>query len=219
MKAENFYRHHEATAHANTRRALLSTVALVCLFVGAGCSAGGAKSEGQSAASGNAAGQSAGNQSAGNQKAASEIAEGGAAPDFTLPGDDGRMVKLSDYRGKQPVVLYFYPKDETAGCTKEACAFRDNLSDFKKAGVEVLGVSVDSIESHQKFKQKENLNFTLLSDEKKEVTNRYGVLASSGVARRVTFIIDKNGTVRKIYRDVSPEEHAAEVLEFARSLA
>ncbi len=200
----------------DSRRNLLLIAALASALLVAACgsssssSAGGTKTEGQPSA------QSPAQSSA---QTAGQIAEGSAAPDFALPSDDGRMVKLSDFRGKQPVVLYFYPKDESPGCTKEACSFRDNLAEFKKAGIEVLGVSVDSAEAHRKFREKEKLNFTLLSDEDKEVTRRYGVLGSSGVASRVTFIIDKSGAVRKIYRDVSPADHAAEVLAFARTLA
>ncbi len=186
-------------------KALLSVVALALLLFVSACSTGGAKNEGEAKSAG--------------ASAAEQVAEGKPAPDFALPGDDGRMVKLSDYKGKQPVVLYFYPKDESPGCTKEACTFRDNLADFKKAGIEVLGVSVDSVEAHQKFKQKENLNFPLLSDEKKDVTKQYGVLGASGVANRVTFVIDKTGTVRKIYHDVAPAEHSAEALAFAKTLA
>ena len=148
----------------------------------------------------------------------SEVAEGKPAPDFALPSDDGRTVKLSDYRGKQPVVLYFYPKDETPGCTKQACSFRDNFAAFREAGVEVLGVSVDSVESHKEFKRKQNLNFTLLSDDEKRVSRQYGVLGSFGYASRVTFVVDKNGVIRRIYRDVDPAANAAETLAFARSL-
>ena len=150
---------------------------------------------------------------------APQVAEGAAAPDFTLPADDGRPVKLSDYRGKQPVVLYFYPKDETPGCTKQACSFRDNIAEFKKAGVEVLGVSVDDVESHRKFKEKERLNFTLLADADKAVSRRYGVLGTFGVASRTTFVVDKDGVIRKIYRNVDPVLNATETLEFARTLA
>lgn len=176
-------------------RSLLFVAALSALLLAAGCGGSATKND------------------------TGHIAEGSSAPDFALPGDDGRTVKLSDYRGRQPVVLYFYPKDETPGCTKEACSFRDTLADFKKAGVEVLGVSVDSTDAHKKFKEKEHLNFTLLSDENKEVTKRYGVLGAFGVASRVTFVIDKTGSIRKIYRDVSPADHAAEVLAFAKTLA
>jgi peroxiredoxin Q/BCP len=100
------------------------------------------------------------NQSAQKSETA-QLKEGATAPDFTLPTDDGRQIKLSDYQGKQTVVLYFYPKDETPGCTKQACAFRDSLADYKKENIEVLGVSVDSVEAHKAFKKNQKLNFTL----------------------------------------------------------
>lgn len=146
------------------------------------------------------------------------LKEGQAAPDFALPSDDGRTVHLSDYRGKQAVVLYFYPMDETPGCTKEACSFRDSFAAFKQANVEVLGVSVDSVESHQEFRRKQNLNFTLLSDTDKNVSKEYGVLNALRFTRRVTFIIDREGIIRKIYPDVNPAEHARATLEAAQAL-
>ena len=161
--------------------------------------------------------QSAAGRSGGDTSVA-QLEEGAAAPDFALPTDDGRTVKLSDYKGKQTVVLYFYPKDETPGCTKQACAFRDSFADFRKANVEVLGVSVDDVESHKAFKKNQRLTFTLLADDKKEVSTAYGVLTSSGYSRRVTFIIDKDGVIRKIYRNVDPALNAAETLAFAKSL-
>lgn len=142
---------------------------------------------------------------------------GDVAPDFALKADDGRIVKLSECRGKT-VVLFFYPKDETPGCTKEACAFRDAYDDFKANGIEVFGISVDDVESHQAFKKKENLNFTLLSDETKEVSKKYGVLGMMGFAQRVTFLIDKDGIIKKIFKDVRPEQHAKEVLDVAKSM-
>ncbi len=147
-----------------------------------------------------------------------KLAEGSPAPDFTLPSDDGRMVKLSDYKGKQPVVLYFYPKDETPGCTKQACSFRDNFKAFKDAGIEVLGVSVDTVDAHKAFKRNQKLNFTLLADDKKEVSKQYGVLSERGYSSRVTFVIDKQGVVRKIYTNVDPVANATETLEFAKTL-
>ncbi|MBC8045032.1 MAG: thioredoxin-dependent thiol peroxidase [Rhizobacter sp.] len=142
---------------------------------------------------------------------------GDAAPNFTLQSDDGRAVSLSDYKGKQPVVLYFYPQDETPGCTTEACAFRDAFAEFKAAGAEVLGVSVDDAASHQKFRQKEKLNFTLLSDTDKKVSKAYGVLTGMGYADRITFIIDKDGRIKKIYPKVDPSSHIAEVLAAVKS--
>ncbi len=141
------------------------------------------------------------------------------APDFTLPDQDGKMHKLSDYRGK-PVVLYFYPKDDTPGCTKEACSFRDNFIQFKRAGIEVLGVSVDDSKSHLKFKEKYELPFTLLADTEKKVVKEYGVWTEKmnygkkywGTAR-TTFLIDKNGNIIHVFERVKPEDHAAEVFE------
>ncbi|MDQ3687668.1 MAG: peroxiredoxin [Acidobacteriota bacterium] len=147
-----------------------------------------------------------------------KLAEGSPAPDFTLAADDGRMVKLSEYKGKQPVVLYFYPKDETPGCTKQACSFRDNFKAFKDAGIEVLGVSVDTVDSHKAFKKNQKLNFTLLADDKKEVSKSYGVLSERGYSSRVTFVIDKEGVIRKIYTNVDPVANATETLEFAKTL-
>ncbi|HVF27007.1 MAG TPA: peroxiredoxin [Pyrinomonadaceae bacterium] len=155
-----------------------------------------------------------GNASADNPK----LAEGSPAPDFTLASDDGRMVKLSEYKGKQSVVLYFYPKDETPGCTKQACSFRDNFKAFKDAGIEVLGVSVDTVDSHKAFKKNQKLNFTLLADDKKEVSKSYGVLSERGYSSRVTFVIDKEGVIRKIYTNVDPVANATETLEFAKTL-
>ncbi|MFN3426349.1 MAG: thioredoxin-dependent thiol peroxidase [Candidatus Thermochlorobacter sp.] len=142
---------------------------------------------------------------------------GDTAPDFELKADDGRTVKLSDYKD-QTVVLFFYPKDETPGCTKEACAFRDTYDDFKAAGIEVFGISVDNIDSHQAFKQKQNLNFTLLSDETKAVSKKYGVLGLMGFSQRVTFLIGKGCVIKKIFKDVNPEQHAKEVLEVAKAV-
>ncbi len=147
------------------------------------------------------------------------IASGTKAPEFTLPDQDGVEHKLSDYKGK-PVVLYFYPKDDTPGCTKEACSFRDNFAAFKKAGVEVLGISVDDPASHIKFRQKYNLPFTLLSDADKKVVKDYGVWVEKnrfgkkywGTAR-TTFLIDKNGDIVHVFENVKPDEHAKEVLE------
>jgi peroxiredoxin Q/BCP len=108
------------------------------------------------------------------------LKEGDVAPDFTLKADDGRSITLSECRGKN-VVLFFYPKDETPGCTKEACAFRDTYEEFKSAGIEVYGISVDNVQSHQAFKKKENLNFTLLSDETKEVSKKVWCVGHDGL--------------------------------------
>ncbi len=147
------------------------------------------------------------------------IETGIKAPDFTLTDQDGKTHRLSDYLGR-PVVLYFYPKDDTPGCTKEACSFRDSFSEFKRAGVEVLGISVDDEKSHAKFREKYNLPFTLLSDPDKKVVEKYGVWVEKtnygkrywGTAR-TTFLIDENGDIKYVFEKVKPEEHAQEVLE------
>jgi peroxiredoxin Q/BCP len=146
------------------------------------------------------------------------------APDFTLPDQDGQLHSLSQYRG-QVVLLYFYPKDDTPGCTKEACSIRDELPNFEKLNVKVLGVSVDSVESHKKFAEKHQLPFTLLSDENKKVVARYGVWGEKKFmgrehegTNRTSFLIDPTGTIEKIYIDVKPETHAEEVLRDLKRL-
>jgi len=144
---------------------------------------------------------------------------GSKAPQFTLQSQDGETVNLKDFSGKK-VVLYFYPKDDTPGCTKEACSFTDNFSKIKKQGAVVLGVSADSVDSHKKFKKKYNLGITLLSDPKKEVINKYGVwqeknmygIKSMGIVR-TTFLIDENGKIAKIFPKVKVDGHTEEVLE------
>ena len=148
------------------------------------------------------------------------------APDFILPDQNGVEHSLSEYRG-QWVLLYFYPKDDTLGCTKEACSIRDTFPKFESLNIEVLGVSVDSPESHKKFSEKYQLPFTLLSDEHKKVVTRYGVWAKrmfsfmgrehEGVVRS-SFLIDPTGTIEKIYIDVKPEKHAEEVLKDLKRL-
>jgi len=139
------------------------------------------------------------------------LKEGDAAPNFKLHSDADKVVQLSDFKGKN-VVLYFYPKDFTGGCTKEACSMRDNLPQITALNTVVLGVSVDGVDSHQGFKTKENLNFTLLSDPDKVVSGQYSGLNANGMAKRVTFIIDKKGIIRKIFPKVNPEGHAQEIL-------
>jgi peroxiredoxin Q/BCP len=145
-----------------------------------------------------------------------ELKVGTLAPDFSSVDQMGREVKLSQYRGS-PVVLYFYPRDDTPGCTTEACNFRDNSAEFDKRGVKVLGVSVDSPQSHKKFQEKYGLNFTLVADNSKEVSEKYGVLGGS-TARRVTYIIDRDGKVAHVYSKVTPKDHATEVLSRMQEL-
>ncbi|MEX0837801.1 MAG: peroxiredoxin [Gemmatimonadota bacterium] len=139
------------------------------------------------------------------------IEQGSKAPDFTLPNDQGGEVSLSDLGGRT-VVLYFYPKDDTPGCTVQACDFRDNLPDFDGLDAVVLGVSADSIESHRAFREKHALNFPLLSDESHEMLEAYDVWKSHSVygmtIERSTFLIDGDGTVRKAWRGVDPKGHA-----------
>ena len=138
-----------------------------------------------------------------------ELKIGDVAPDFELPFGSGKR-RLSEYRGKV-VVVYFYPKDDTPGCTTEACNFRDNFDDYKSKGIEVIGVSVDSESSHKKFVEKYDLPFVLAADTSKEISKKYHVLGV-GTAKRVTFIINKEGKIAHIYQKVSPKEHANEVI-------
>ncbi|HUI31100.1 MAG TPA: peroxiredoxin [Candidatus Acidoferrales bacterium] len=146
------------------------------------------------------------------------LKEGDTAPDFSLTGNDGEMHKLSDFKG-QYVVLYFYPKDETPGCTTEACSFRDNISDITKTGTKVIGVSVQDVASHKDFEKKYGLNFLLLADTDKKVSKDYGVLNETwGMDNRVTFIIDPSGKIAKIYPKVDPDGHAKEVLSELETL-
>jgi peroxiredoxin Q/BCP len=146
------------------------------------------------------------------------VEEGKEAPGFELPADDGRHVKLSDLRG-QPVVLYFYPRDDTPGCTTQACGIRDAYAEFREKGAVVLGISPDDEASHARFKEKHALPFTLLADEGHEVAEEYGVWVektmygkkSMGIERS-TFVIDPEGRVTTVLRRVKPETHADEVL-------
>jgi peroxiredoxin Q/BCP len=151
------------------------------------------------------------------------IKEGDNAPDFASRDAQGNPVKLSDLRG-QNVVLYFYPKDDTPGCTKEACSFRDSTDVYEREGIKVFGVSLDDEESHQQFAQKFNLPFTLLADTDHSVSDAYGVYGEQtwgdkkfmGVARK-TFLIDKEGKIKKVFDKVNVEQHADEVLEAFRA--
>src|SRR5438445_12673205 len=147
------------------------------------------------------------------------LAVGERAPDFTLPADDGHKVSLKDFRGKK-VVPYFYPKDDTTGCTKEACSFRDSFATFKRRGIEVLGVSLDNERSHQKFTQKYSLPFRLLADTDRAVSEAYGTYGEKKFMgrtymgnSRMTFLIDEKGKIKKIFSKVKPEDHAEEVLQ------
>jgi peroxiredoxin Q/BCP len=149
---------------------------------------------------------------------AAPLKEGDKAPDFTLKQQDGKDVTLSKAWEKKIVVLYFYPMDDTPGCTKEACAFRDLYQDFKNAGADVLGISVDDAASHKKFLEKHKLPFTLLADPEKKVTELYDVKNFIGKAKRVTFVIDSNGIIKKIYPDVDVSTHGQEVLAYVKTL-
>lgn len=146
------------------------------------------------------------------------LKEGDRAPNFSLKGSDGRMHKLSDFKG-QYVVLYFYPKDDTPGCTTEACSFRDDISAITKTGAKVIGVSVQDVQSHKEFVKKYGLNFLLLADPQKKVVKEYGVLnAKWEMANRVTFIVNPQGKIAKIYPKVNPDGYGKEVLAELESL-
>jgi peroxiredoxin Q/BCP len=144
---------------------------------------------------------------------------GDKAPDFTLPSQKGESVTLSQFVGKN-VVLYFYPKDETRGCTKEACEFRDKYEVFKDLGAEVIGVSSDPVESHESFAAKHNLPFILLSDKDQKVRKLYGVPSTFRfIPGRVTYIIDKSGTIRHIFSSqFQPQKHIQESIDILKKL-
>ena len=155
-----------------------------------------------------------------------ELAIGQPPPAFTLPASTGGEISLVDYQGQQVVVLYFYPRDLTPGCTREACSFRDLKEEFAAAGAVILGVSTDSLASHDRFRERHELNFPLLADTEATVAQAYGVWQAKnnygkvnlGIVR-TTFVIDKAGLIRKIYPKVKVDQHADAVLEFVKTLA
>jgi peroxiredoxin Q/BCP len=136
--------------------------------------------------------------------------------DFSLPDQNNTPHTLKEYRGKW-VVLYFYPKDDTPGCTIEACTFRDSLAELQKLGVVILGVSKDSVDSHKKFAEKYHLNFPILSDESKEIIQAYGAWGLLGTLRK-TFLIDPKGEMQKVYKNVNPTVHAGDIIRDVQSL-
>jgi len=148
-----------------------------------------------------------------------ELKVGDTAPDFSLLDERGLPVSLKDYLGKKVVVLYFYPKDFTSGCTAEACSFRDDYKPIQDKGAVVIGASLDSVESHLKFSEKYMLPFTILSDHKKEVAKAYGVLGVGGfLAKRVTFIINRDGKITHVFTKVDVKQHSEEVLKALEEL-
>ena len=152
-----------------------------------------------------------------------QLKKGDKAPGFSAAASNGKTISLDDFKGESRVVLYFYPKDDTPGCTVEACSFRDNLPSFKKSDAVILGVSPDGVESHGKFIKKFKLPFILLSDEEKKISKDYGVWAKKNFmgreymgVLRTTFVIGKDGKIEKIYEKVKPLGHAKEVLEYLK---
>ena len=149
------------------------------------------------------------------------IKVGDTAPDFNLPDQNGSAISLQDFRGKKAVVLYFYPKDDTPGCTAESCAFRDQYQVFQDAGAEVIGVSGDSSQSHKQFATKHNLPFTLLSDQGDKVRKSYGATTAFGfIPGRVTYVIDQNGVVQYVFDSMlNFKGHVEETLKQLQQLA
>lgn len=137
---------------------------------------------------------------------------GDKAPDFKLKGADEKEYSLQSFSGKK-IVVYFYPKDDTPGCTKEACGFRDDLSKITEKGAVIVGVNPDSIDSHKKFLQKFNLNFILLSDPSKTMIEQYGAKGIMGITKRITYIIDEQGKIRNVFPSVNAEKHSEEILK------
>ncbi len=149
---------------------------------------------------------------------ANSFKENDPAPNFTLEDADGNSYTLSEYKGKSPVVIYFYPKAGTPGCTSQACGIRDDYNKFQENNIVVLGISVDSKESIKEFENEYSLNFPLLSDADKKVAEAYGVLNDFGMASRITFIVDKKGDIAKIIRDVDVDTHSKDVFEIVSEL-
>ena len=144
------------------------------------------------------------------------LSVGDPAPDFELSDQEGKTYSISQFRGSKNIILYFYPMDDTPGCTKEACGFRDDMAVFDSLDTVVLGVSVDDVSSHERFVQKYQLNFPLLADVDKKVSELYGALALYGKSKRFTFLIDREGILRQIYRKVDVESHSQEIARFIR---
>ena len=148
---------------------------------------------------------------------------GRPAPDFSLPSTTGENISLKQFKGKKTVILYFYPKDETPGCTREACSFRDVYAEFEKHNVVILGVSMDSLDSHQHFREKNNLPFPLLADEDATLSKMYGVYKQKNLygkksmgIERTTFVIDRTGRIAQIYPKVKVDGHVQDLLEFVK---
>jgi len=165
----------------------------------------------------NSCNQNTNTQNMGTDK---KIAVGDKAPLFSLPDQNGKIISLSDFIGKTKLVIYFYPKDESYGCTKEACSFRDSYEDFKEAGAEVIGISADDEVSHQQFSAHHKLPFILLSDKDKQVARLYNVGKSLGVLPgRVTFVVDLQGIIRMIYSSqINYQKHVDEAVEILKQL-
>lgn len=151
------------------------------------------------------------------------IEVGQKAPDFNLPDKDGKMHALKEFKGKK-VVLYFYPKDNTPGCTKQACAFRDNMNRFNDKNVVIIGISKDSPKSHQKFADQFDLNYLILSDEDLQAIEAYGVWVEKNMygkkymgVSRSTFVIDEQGIVEKVYKKASPDKNAGDIIDYLES--
>jgi thioredoxin-dependent peroxiredoxin len=158
------------------------------------------------------------------KKTGGALAVGDRAPDFELPTDGGKTIRLSELKGK-PVVVYFYPKDDTAGCTKQACGFNDALPNFSKLKAEIIGVSKDGVASHDKFKKKYGLKFRLASDEALDTANAYGTWVEKSLygrkymgMERATFLVDRQGVIRQIWRKVKVPGHVDEVLAATKAL-
>lgn len=148
----------------------------------------------------------------------SNLSIGDKAPQFEAQTYEGKPLSLDGFSAKKLVVLYFYPRDNTPGCTKEACSMRDGMDGLNELGIQVLGVSTDSVKSHETFRDKYALNFPLLSDKSKEIVKSYGVQSAFGTASRKTFLIDKDGVIRHIWNKVKTSDHGNEVIEKVKEL-